>query len=61
MVLTIYKLKGGQYGGESPPMSVNTYVEKQENKRSGNPAGNPVGLTLFKMSPFDSSSSKTYM
>jgi len=32
-----------------------------ENKGSGNPAGNPVGLTLFKISPFDFSSSKTYI
>jgi len=26
------KLKGGQYGGESPPMPVNTYVEKQQKR-----------------------------
>ena len=62
------KLKGGQYSRESPPMLVNTYVEKQQkrhflvkNKGSGNPDGNPVGLRLFKISPFDSSSSKTYI
>ena len=68
MELNKNKLKGGQYRGESPLMPVNTYVEKQqkrhflvENKGSGNPAGNPVGLTLFKISPFDSSSSKTYI
>ena len=27
------KLKGGQYRRESPPMLVNTYVEKQQKRR----------------------------